>query len=145
MTKTEEFEKALKKELEESRKLMESYPELFPLREIHDGTNTRLPRSGFYAGVGWFPIIEDLCNRIHTYCTRMGIAFPIVLQVKEKFGTLRFYVDYADECIHDLVSVAEHESSNVCEQCGAIGATTGGHGLYWIKTLCSLCALKLEK
>jgi len=54
-------------------------------------------------------------------------------QVKEKFGTLRFYYTGGDEYINGLVSMAESMSGVTCEQCGSPG-TTGGQG--WITTLC---------
>ena len=54
-------------------------------------------------------------------------------QVKEKFGTLRFYYSGGDEYINGLVSMAESMSGVTCEQCGSPG-TTGGQG--WITTLC---------
>jgi hypothetical protein len=57
----------------------------------------------------------------------------IVEQVKEKFGSLRFYYQGGDEYIHGLVSMAESMSGITCEECGAPGET-GGNG--WISTLC---------
>ena len=56
-----------------------------------------------------------------------------IRQVKEKFGTLRFYYYGGDEYISGLVDMAEGMSARTCEECGAPGAIrTGG----WIKTLC---------
>jgi hypothetical protein len=54
-------------------------------------------------------------------------------QVKEKFGTLRFYYTGGDEHIHGLVRMAESMSGVMCEECGAPGTTNGGG---WIRTLC---------
>ena len=54
-------------------------------------------------------------------------------QVKEKFGTLRFYYSGGDEYIHGLVSMAESMSGVTCETCGKPGTSTGGG---WIKTAC---------
>lgn len=56
-----------------------------------------------------------------------------VRQVKEKFGSLRFYYDGGDEYISGLVSMAESMSGITCEECGAPGES-GGNG--WISTLC---------
>ena len=55
-------------------------------------------------------------------------------QVKEKFGTLRFYYTGGDEYIHGLVSMAESMSGVTCEECGKPGTSTGGG---WIKTACA--------
>jgi hypothetical protein len=56
-----------------------------------------------------------------------------VLQVKEKFGGLRFYINTGSDAIHDRISQAENESYKTCEQCGKPGVPRGGG---WIKTLC---------
>ena len=68
------------------------------------------------------------------------IAQVTVDQVKEKFGSLRFYYSGGDDTIHGMVWLAEHMSYSICEICGStknIGRTTG-----WIKTLCEDCASK---
>jgi hypothetical protein len=54
-------------------------------------------------------------------------------QVKEKFGTLRFYYTGGDDYISGLVSMAESMSGVTCEECGKPGTSTGGG---WIKTAC---------
>jgi len=54
-------------------------------------------------------------------------------QVKEKFGTLRFYYSGGDEYISGLVSMAESMSGVTCEECGKPGTSTRGG---WIKTAC---------
>jgi hypothetical protein len=57
-------------------------------------------------------------------------------QVKEKFGTLRFYYTGGDEYISGLVSMAESMSGVTCEECSA-PAETRGPG--WIRTICNPC------
>ena len=54
-------------------------------------------------------------------------------QVKEKFGTLRFYYTGGDDYISGLVSMAESMSGVTCEECGKPGTQTSGG---WIKTAC---------
>lgn len=54
-------------------------------------------------------------------------------QVKEKFGTLRFYYHGGDEYIHGLVAMAESMTAVTCEECGAPGEQRSGG---WIRTLC---------
>ena len=54
-------------------------------------------------------------------------------QVKEKFGTLRFYYSGGDDYISGLVSMAESMSGVTCEDCGNPGTQTSGG---WIKTVC---------
>jgi len=54
-------------------------------------------------------------------------------QVKEKFGTLRFYYSGGDDYISGLVSMAESMSAVTCDECGNPGKQVGGG---WITTLC---------
>lgn len=54
-------------------------------------------------------------------------------QVKEKFGTLRFYYTGGDEYIHGMVTLAEAMSGVTCEECGKPGKQRKGG---WIVTLC---------
>jgi hypothetical protein len=57
----------------------------------------------------------------------------VATQVKEKYGTLRFYYAGGDDMIDGMVSMAEAMSERTCETCGAPGKLrTGG----WLKTLC---------
>jgi hypothetical protein len=68
-----------------------------------------------------------------------GVVIPpevpqvIIAQVKEKFGTLRFYYDGGDDYISGLVAMAEGMTAVTCEECGDIGE--GRHG-GWVRTLC---------
>jgi hypothetical protein len=61
------------------------------------------------------------------------IAQVTLDQVKEKFGTLRFYYTGGDDYISGLVSMAESMSGVTCEECGKPGTQTSGG---WIKTVC---------
>jgi hypothetical protein len=54
-------------------------------------------------------------------------------QVKEKFGTLRFYYTGGDDYIRGMVTMAESMSGVTCEECGKPGTQTPGG---WIKTVC---------
>lgn len=57
----------------------------------------------------------------------------VAVQVKEKFGTLRFYYEGGDEYVSGIVAMAESMSGRICEECGAEGKQRGGG---WIQTLC---------
>jgi hypothetical protein len=62
-------------------------------------------------------------------------------QVKEKFGTLRFYYSGGDDYISGMVSLAESMTGVTCESCGNIGESRGGG---WIHTYCEPCEEKRE-
>ena len=55
---------------------------------------------------------------------------PTVTQVKEKFGTLRFYVGAATDEHYNYIRFAEALSARTCEVCGAPGKMRG-HGWYY--------------
>jgi hypothetical protein len=63
----------------------------------------------------------------------------VVTQVKEKYGTLRFYHNGGDQFISGVVSMAEAMSAVTCETCGNPGKTHSGP---WIRTLCDEHAAK---
>jgi hypothetical protein len=62
-------------------------------------------------------------------------------QVKEKFGTLRFYYSGGDDYIDGMVSLAESLTGVTCEGCGNIGERRGGG---WVHTYCGTCEEKRE-
>ena len=63
-------------------------------------------------------------------------------QVKEKFGTLRFYYSGGDDIIDGMVRMAESMSGVTCEECGNPGKSRGGG---WIHTYCEPCEELREK
>lgn len=84
-------------------------------------------------GDGWYQIIFDLCQKLQQESDTPHTEQITATQVKEKFGGLRFYVDYATDVQYALITEAEDLCEKTCEVCGAPGtARTGG----WIKTLC---------
>lgn len=61
----------------------------------------------------------------------------IATQVKEKFGTLRFYYMGGDDFIEGLEAFMNYLSAKTCENCGREGKLRGGG---WILCLCDECA-----
>ena len=65
------------------------------------------------------------------------LKVPVAVQVKEKFGGLRFYVQAATDAHYKYITFAESMSYHTCESCGAPGKTyTDG----WHRTLCDIHA-----
>jgi hypothetical protein len=65
------------------------------------------------------------------------LRVPVAVQVKEKFGGLRFYVQAATDKHYNYISFAESMSYRTCEECGAPGKTyTDG----WHRTMCDIHA-----
>jgi hypothetical protein len=123
----------MKKELD--RQLCEKYPELF--RGRHKSRQETCMCWGFECGEGWFGLISDLCHNLTNYCVENNIEIPEVVQVKEKFGGLRFYIGETPENhwhpICDIISAAEKKSYETCEVCGLPGKPNKEG---WIRTTC---------
>ena len=86
----------------------------------------------FPVGEGWRPLVTKLVEDIIKIDSTIEIS-----QIKEKFGTLRFYINYGNDEIFDLIEKAEQESSKICENCGTReNVTTKGS---WLLTLCEKC------
>lgn len=99
--------------------LCRRYPELFADR--HGDMRTTAMCWGFACGDGWYTLVDALCAEIRRHADEAGASVPVVQQVKEKYGSLRFYVAGADDWIHDLIWFADYLSGVICEECGASG------------------------
>lgn len=107
--------------------LIESFPDLYS-GYTGDVMQTLMP-FGFECGDGWYDIIWDLSEQLEP----LGV---VAVQVKEKYGTLRFYIDYGTAEAYDYIYEAEARSAYTCEACGAHGKRREGP---WIETLCDKC------
>ena len=117
-------------------KLCAKYPKIFKNR--HADPRATAMCWGFECDDGWFNIINHLCQNIQHYLNwknKDTEAVPQVTvdQVKEKFGTLRFYYSGGDDTIDGMVRMAESMSGTTCEMCGNIGESSSEG---WIKVLC---------
>jgi hypothetical protein len=124
----------MKKELDEL--LCQKYPLVFANR--HQPMNETAMCWGFDCGDGWFNILDQLCLNIQYYIEWKNKKETVVEQVvadqvKEKFGTLRFYYSGGDEHIAGMVAMAESMSGVTCEDCGKPGRS---RGFGWITTVC---------
>jgi hypothetical protein len=101
---------------------------------------------GFECGDGWFNILDQLMGNIQHHIDWKNRKEEVVAQVtldqvKEKFGTLRFYYSGGDDAIDGMVRMAESMSGVTCEECSAPAKT---HGPGWIRTICEPCETKRE-
>ena len=136
-------------------KLFKKYPEIFRQKDL--SMQETCMCWGITTGDGWYNIIDTLCRCIQHHIKwknekirrefeeKPKTLIPIkpaetiiceATQVKEKFGSLRFYYQGGDKHIEGLVAMAEAISSTTCEDCGGVG-TPSKSG--WIHVLCSSC------
>jgi hypothetical protein len=145
----------MKQELDEQ--LCTRYPKIFVDR--HADMRTTAMCWGFECGDGWYNILDQLCGNIQSHIDwsiknnawdvekdskniRSIVPQVVAVQVKEKFGGLRFYYDGGDDYIRGLSVMAESMSMVTCETCGAPGKTRGRG---WMYTACDTHAQEGDK
>jgi len=84
-----------------------------------------------WVGDGWLPILKKLIEDL----IELGWNKEI-LDIKEKFGGLRFYIHEGTDEIYNKIIKAEQESYKTCENCGQPGQIRNNG---WYKTLCDNC------
>lgn len=122
----------MKKELE--LKLVEKYPDLF--KDYGGDIRKTCMHWGFSHGDGWYDLVDELSSKLAPYKV-------VATQVKEKFGGLRFYLQYPHHLseedvdkIRDIKHEYEVKSLQTCEHCGKPGSLCVKG---WRRTLCEEC------
>jgi hypothetical protein len=114
--------------------LCQKYPKMFVNR--NKSMQETCMYWGFECSDGWFDLIDKLCESIQSYIDNNSHAPDRIIpqvtvdQVKEKFGTLRFYTTGGDRLIDGMIWFAESMSGRICETCGAPGKTRGKGYIY---------------
>ena len=75
-------------------------------------------------------VIEYLDQEFEKLSLIPGFSYS---QIKEKFGTLRFYTSGGDRLIDGMIWFAESMSGRICETCGNSGKLRNSG---WLVTLC---------
>ncbi len=120
---------------ENTKRLLEAFPLLFQ-RGI-------VPQ----CGDGWYQLIHVLSADIYKEAMRIGrdpaipVSWPAVVQIKEKFGTLRYYMRNSTGEIQALINAAEQKSRTICEDCGKPGELRSPE-IHCVK--CHACLLKAK-
>jgi hypothetical protein len=146
-----------------SKKLYADFPRLY-----REAIAKERMSYGFECSDGWFNLLYKLSTDIEAEAKKIGLhpnsaEWPLALQVKEKFGTLKFYLrmEKGDnelkpenagpilsfrpmpdiKSIRELIQMAENSSAKICEQCGQPG--TLYRGGYW-HVACDACEAKFR-
>ena len=107
----------------------------FPVLYRYIGKSGTCMKYGLEVGDGWFELLWKLSEDLEKLDPSL-----VALQVKQKFGTLRFYLEQSDlemrheagqmfsfapqandERVRARIRQAEEASASICEQCGALG------------------------
>jgi hypothetical protein len=113
-----------------SEALRKSYPNLYQKLiqfECHDG---------------WYHLIDDLSRKLEPLVEKLNKRIPedeykfYAVQVKQKFGGLRFYMSWDSDEIDDLIMPAQEHSYKICEFCGNPGKIKKTP---WLYCVCENC------
>ena len=124
-----------------TQKLIDDFPRLYR------GGDSTLMRWGFACGDGWFDLVYQLSEEIEKEAKAAGLRgndenYPQVVQVKEKFGTLSYYMHgFRNEAMNALIQKAGGLSAEICESCGHAGTLRQG---CWWHVACDACEAKRE-
>ncbi len=99
-------------------------------------------------GTGWFRLINILCKELESAVIEFekdnpsldDYQKPKVVQIKEKFGYLRCYMDNPTKKMTDIINKYENQSCEICEECGEAG--TLKRISFWSKCICDKCKMK---
>jgi len=114
------------------QRLYDDFPELFIQKDLP-------PRQtcmcwGIDCDDGWFKLIYELCFDLQQHVNEIGSPQVEAGQVKQKLGTLCFYLDNGNDYCFDLTYHYEERSKSVCEICGKPGKIVNLKG--WITPRC---------
>lgn len=130
----------MNKELE--HKLVEKYPKI--LQDYGGDMMKTCMHFGMECGDGWYDLLDELLSKLN-YLSNVSEVQVVADQIKEKFGTLRFYYSTVAKndvdldvilckMVDDIVDRAEKRSAYICEKTGKDGALCSRMG--WLATLC---------
>ena len=130
----------MKQELEQI--LFEKYPKIF--QDKNKDKKVTCMCWGIECPDSWYDLIDKLCHTLQ-YNTDVN-KYPQVIaeQVKEKYGTLRFYCrlegeknEFKEGVIEGIIRTYEDQTAFICAKCGSnknVKATKSG-----IQYLCEDC------
>jgi hypothetical protein len=111
--------------------LVARHPDLFKVE-----TNGRIPGRPTVDD-GWQDLVERAVTRIAAAVAGAPAGCLQIVQVKEKFGTLRLYkragarfTDAMGDAVQEAIDLAEARSACTCERCGESGRLYRDAGVY---------------
>ena len=142
--------------------LVKAHPKIF--KNIGGDPMVTCMADGIQCNDGWYDLLDTLCHTMQRHCDVENTRYitetdkyefvvegapeyvqVVAAQVKEKLGTLRFYVDGGDTTTEAMIELAEAMSGRVCELCGSPAKTSRDSG--WLHTTCDACnkRIRLER
>ncbi len=101
-----------------SDQLRKEFPEVLIVDRLNEDSSFSL--FGFEITNGWYGILHHAFSQMQLRI-KDHQAIVRVRQVKEKYGTLRLYIQTNDNECNRIADQAEDKSETACEICGAKG------------------------
>ena len=120
------------------RKLLEDFPHVFHRDPIGKESWSMF---GIETGDGWEPAIRRAAEKLEPIFVDLiakdpdgySYGYYRTSQIKEKYGTGRWYLSCSNDEMDKIISDWEDETAKTCEQCGKPGKMRGHH---WVYTTC---------
>lgn len=143
----------MKDELE--KQLKEKHP--IVLRRMNVPGREPISMFGIECGDGWYDLIDETCSWIEEIIKKLPQEeieemrqywgeggelpsiediLPAAVQIKEKFGGLRFYMSWQTEAMDEIIRQAEGVAERTCMACGKEGKMRGDG---WLTVQCDAC------
>ena len=121
--------------------LVRKYPKI--LRDYKGDKMETCMSWGMECDDGWYDLLDKCMEKLQYFCDlcfyKSGQVQVVANQIKEKFGTLSFYISVYDadtiqsSIIDDIITEAEIRSAHTCEVTGKAGTVCKRGG--WYRTL----------
>lgn len=120
---------------ENTEKLWSSFPNLYADKDA--SIRVSLIPFGFETGDGWFQLIWDLSKTLEKeiLLSDENKKYCRAVQVKEKYGLLRYSMTVSTDKMDELINEAVKKSKTICEECGKEGALISNRG--WLSVKCN--------
>lgn len=131
---------------EKNKELIEKYPFLLPRNRFSDEVVKDFDYSFTELDAmpdGWLKAFgEQMCEEIKQALEKDGLVNKYrIYQIKEKFGSLRWYDGNGNKEINKIVSKYEKLSMKICIQCGSKATKVSTD---WISPYCDKCSIGLR-
>lgn len=102
-----------------NEKLYAAFPHLY--RGRHKSQYESSMCWGFECGDGWYQLLYDLSQELSNYSAENPALDLEAMQVKSKFGSLRFHLNIHDAATKKIIELAQQRASGTCELTGKPG------------------------
>lgn len=119
--------------------LIKKYPKIYKDYEGNPGMVNWLDLPD-----GWIWLVDKMLDYLQFHIDHNKDPQFTCIQQKEKFGTLRFYIDAGNNRQNEVISFCESLSQHICQYCGNLEAKTENIN-HWLLTICNTCKDDLFK